>query len=98
MVATIPEQPMLITRTATTLIPGRATTTGFTRCGDPHFQNGDYQVKVNPYHSAKEIEKPVGQRVYHTQNDCQSGRDILPKDKVQGRSNYRKCEHCAKKE
>ena len=55
-------------------------------------------MKVNPYHSAKEIEKPVGRPVYHTQNDCQSGRDILAKDKVQGRSNYRKCEQCATKE
>jgi hypothetical protein len=52
-------------------------------------------VKVNPYHSAKEIDKPEGQRVFHTHNDCPSGRDIL--DKVSGRSNFRKCEHCEKK-
>lgn len=54
-------------------------------------------MKVNPYYSVNEIKKPAGERVFHTHNDCQSGRDIPDNERVKGTSNYRKCKHCARK-
>jgi len=51
-------------------------------------------MKVNPYYSVNEINKPVGDRVYHTHNDCQSGRDIPHHERAAGKSNYRLCKHC----
>jgi hypothetical protein len=56
-------------------------------------------MKVPPYHSINEIKKPQEDRVFHTYDDCQSGRDIpYNSERQSGRSNYRKCLHCAKKD
>lgn len=52
-------------------------------------------MKVKPYYSAQESGK--GTRVYHTHNDCQSGRDILPNQKQSGTGGFRLCKHCKAK-
>lgn len=52
-------------------------------------------MKVNPYYSAKEAAKD--DRVYHTHNDCQSGRDIIDKIKGNPPAGYKLCKHCKAK-
>jgi hypothetical protein len=52
-------------------------------------------MKVGPYYSAEEPGKETP-HVYHTHDDCQSGRDILKK--VNGKpGGYRLCKHCKAK-
>lgn len=52
-------------------------------------------MKVQPYYSAKEAGKD--NRVYHTHNDCPSGRDIL--EKRPGKpAGYKLCQHCKGKD
>ena len=51
-------------------------------------------MKVNPYHSVNEDAKPETDRVYHTHNDCRSGRDIPDNERRKGVGGYRKCKHC----
>jgi hypothetical protein len=51
-------------------------------------------MKVKPYYSAKEAAKD--DRVYHTHNDCPSGRQILVQLKGQPKG-YKLCDHCAGK-
>lgn len=51
-------------------------------------------MEIKPYHSVNEIKKAPEHRVYHTHNDCKSGRDIPMNERLPGTSNYRKCQHC----
>jgi hypothetical protein len=55
-------------------------------------------MEVSPYYSINEIKKEPEDRVFHIFDDCQSGRDIPFSERLSGRSNYRKCLHCAHKE
>jgi hypothetical protein len=41
-------------------------------------------MKVPPFHSVNESEKPVENRVYHNDNTCPLGRDVPPDERVRG--------------
>lgn len=51
-------------------------------------------MKVNPYHSSD----PSDPDVYHDYNDCPNGQQIPASNRQPGRSNYRRCENCKKKD
>lgn len=55
-------------------------------------------MKGKPYFSVNEINKPPQDRVFHTYDDCQSGREIPQEERQDGRSNYRKCKHCERRD
>jgi hypothetical protein len=51
---------------------------------------------VPNFYSINEVNKPVGNRVYHNNNACPPGRDIPQNERRVGTGNYRLCEDCAR--
>ncbi len=47
-------------------------------------------AKVSPYHSSN----PSDPDVYHDHDDCWSGKQIPPRNRLSGTGGYRKCEIC----
>jgi hypothetical protein len=48
------------------------------------------------YYSVNEEKKPRKERVYHTDQNCRSGRDIPKKERESGTGSYRHCKNCTK--
>lgn len=48
------------------------------------------------YYSVNEAKKPAKQRVYHTDKNCRSGRDIPKRERESGTGGYRHCKNCEK--
>jgi hypothetical protein len=51
-------------------------------------------AKVPDYFSAKETKKPNKKRIYHDDDQCRAGRDILQSERRNGTGGYRQCEEC----
>lgn len=49
-----------------------------------------------PFYSVNEAKKLPDSRVYHDNDACPAGRQILLNDRRYGANNYRLCEDCAK--
>jgi len=49
-------------------------------------------MKVAPYHSSN----PSDPDVYHDQDNCPSGQQIPPWNRLSGTGGYPKCGHCQK--
>jgi hypothetical protein len=53
------------------------------------------KAKGKEYYSVNENNKPPHKQVYHDNDQCRSGREILTKDRRPGNPNgYRRCEDC----
>jgi len=56
---------------------------------------GRKRAKGKEYHSANEKNKPPNKRVYHDNDQCRAGREILPSDRRDGKGDdYRHCKDC----
>lgn len=55
---------------------------------------GKKMPKVKEYYSVKEDSKPANERVYHDNDQCRAGRDILTRDRRDGKGGYRHCKDC----
>ena len=51
-------------------------------------------MKVLPFHSVNETNKPIQNRVYHNDNTCPPGRDIPKNERIFGKGGYRLCKVC----
>jgi hypothetical protein len=56
---------------------------------------GRKRAKSKEYYSANEKNKPPNKRVYHDNDQCRAGREILPSDRRDGKGDdYRHCKDC----
>jgi hypothetical protein len=54
-------------------------------------------TKVDAFYSINEGKKPVEDRVYHDNDKCGPGSEILHNDRLPGEGNkYRHCDDCTK--
>jgi hypothetical protein len=51
-------------------------------------------MRMAPFHSANETNKPEDKRVHHNNNQCPSGQDIRQRDRKDGTAGYQVCRHC----
>ena len=51
-------------------------------------------MRVAPYHTNNLEYPPTHRNVHHDHNDCQYGKEILPKDRVGGEGNRGLCTVC----
>lgn len=50
-------------------------------------------MRVSPYHSSN----PSDPDVHHVYDDCVSGKQIPPRNRVRGTGGYPQCQHCARR-
>jgi len=49
---------------------------------------------IQSFYSLNEIDKPENKRVYHFNDSCGPGREILQNERRYGTGGYRKCKDC----
>jgi hypothetical protein len=52
-------------------------------------------MKVSPFYSKNEVDKPADKRVHHNNDKCEPGRRIPIADRREGTNGYRLCKDCA---
>jgi CheY-like chemotaxis protein len=62
--------------------------------GVPSAHKSKPMAKVTEYYSVKENKKPFNKRVYHDDDQCRAGRDILQSERRNGTGGYRHCDDC----
>lgn len=51
-------------------------------------------MRVLPFNSINEAQKPIEDRVYHNNNKCRAWYQIPDNEKRRGEAGYRLCIHC----
>jgi formylmethanofuran dehydrogenase subunit E len=49
---------------------------------------------IAPFYSANEIRKPEGARVYHNNDQCELGKEVMPHERRAGDNGYPLCDNC----
>jgi hypothetical protein len=62
-------------------------------CWNPYRQGREAMAKVSPYYSSN----PSDPDVYHDHDDCPTGQQIPPQNKLPGTGGYRRCHQCEAK-
>jgi len=50
--------------------------------------------QVRPFHSIREKQKPLRERIHHNNDSCPVGRSITREERVHGDGGYRLCHDC----
>jgi len=53
-------------------------------------------TRSTPFYSKFAIERKPDKRVFHDNEKCPQAAEIPLKDRIEGRSNYKLCQRCAK--